>query len=137
MGVQSLFVNIPVKDLERTKEFWTLVGFAFEPKFTDKNAACMIIGKDLYAMMLTEEFFQSFTKKPIPDPSRGPEAILALSVSGRKEVDALADKALAVGGARANAPYDHGFMYGRSFLDPDSHMWEVFWMDPKGPPSPA
>jgi predicted lactoylglutathione lyase len=136
MAVTGLFINLSVKDLARTREFWTLLGFSFEPKFTDKNAACMIIGKELYAMMLTEEFFLGFTKKPIPDPAMGHEAIMALSVGSRVEVDELGDKALGCGGSRANAPYDHGFMYGRSFLDPDSHMWEVFWMDPKGPPTP-
>jgi uncharacterized protein len=136
MAITGLFVNVSVKDLDRTKEFWTLLGFSFEPKFTDKNAACMIITREMNVMLLTEEFFQGFSKKPIPDPSQGPEAILALSVGSRQEVDAYGDKALACGGSRANAPYDHGFMYGRSFLDPDSHMWEVFWMDPKGPPTP-
>lgn len=137
MAVTGLFVNVSVKDLDRSREFWTLLGFSFEPKFTDKNAACMIVGKDLYVMLLTEDFFKGFTKKPVPDPLKGPEAILALSVGSRREVEELGDKAAACGGARANPPYDHGFMYGRSFLDPDGHMWEAFWMDPNGPPSPA
>ncbi len=136
MAVIGLFVNLPIKDLEKTIAFWTGLGFSFDPKFTNKDAGCLIISTSVQAMLLTEPFFTGFSKKPIPDPLKGNEAILALSVDSRQEADTIADKALTLGGSKANESYDHGFMYGRSFLDPDSHMWEVFWMDPKGPPAP-
>lgn len=135
MAVTGLFVNLHVKDLEKTTAFWTGLGFAFEPKFTSKDAGCLIINPTIQAMLLTEPYFMGFTKKPICDPLKGNEAIMALAVGSREEADAMADKAIASGGSKAMDPYDHGFMYGRSFLDPDSHMWEVFWMDPKGPPA--
>jgi hypothetical protein len=90
----------------------------------------MLIGEDAYAMLLVRERFQDFTQKEIADPAKQTEAILALSAESREEVDALADKALATGGSPANEPMELGFMYGRSFQDPDGHQWEVFWMDP-------
>ncbi|HXV95958.1 MAG TPA: VOC family protein, partial [Gaiellaceae bacterium] len=127
---RKLFVNIAVTDLERAVVFFTGLGFEFDPRFTDETATCMLIGEDAYAMLLVRERFQDFTQKEIADPAEQTEAILALSAESREEVDALADKALATGGSPANEPMELGFMYGRSFQDPDGHQWEVFWMDP-------
>jgi len=127
---KKIFVNLPVKDLERSTGFFTELGFTFDPQFTDDRAGCVVISDDIYAMLLTEPFFKSFTKKDIPDPSTTAETILTLSMDSRSQVDELADKALASGGSPVGEPLDEGFMYGRSFQDPDGHVWEAFYMDP-------
>jgi uncharacterized protein len=126
----KIFVNLPVKDLNRSKEFFTSLGYSFNAQFTDDNAGCLVISDEIYAMLLTEPFFKGFTKKEIADADKTSEAILALSFDSREQVDAIADKALSAGGKPAMEPQDHGFMYGRSFLDPDGHHWEAVWMDP-------
>jgi predicted lactoylglutathione lyase len=128
--LRKLFVNVAVKDLDRAVEFFTKLGFSFDPRFTDETATCMLIGEDAYAMLLTEAKFGEFTKKGIADTSKGTEAILAITAESREEVDDLVEKALSSGGSPANEPYDMGWMYGKSFNDPDGHIWEVFWMDP-------
>ncbi|MGW6916212.1 VOC family protein [Kitasatospora sp. NPDC054939] len=125
----KIFVNLPVKDLARSTEFFTALGYSFSPKFTDENATCLVISDTVYAMLLVEPYFTSFTKKEIPDTSTSAQAILALSAESRQEVDALVDKAVAAG-AKGREPMDEGFMYGRGFEDLDGHLWEVFWMDP-------
>jgi predicted lactoylglutathione lyase len=137
-----IFVNLPVANLKRSMDFFTALGYGFNPQFTDENAACLVIEEDhIYAMLLTPEFFKRFTKKEIADSKRTTEAILALAVGSREAVDALVDKALAVGGSASNEPDDQGFMYGRSFQDPDGHLWEVLYMDvsamPQQTPEPA
>lgn len=126
----KIFVNLPVKDLDRSTAFFTALGYRFDENFTDENATCLVITDDIYAMLLTEPFFKGFTKNQIADTTTATEAILALSVDSRAAVDEIVDKALAAGGAVANEPNDQDFMYGRSFLDPDGHQWEIFWMDP-------
>jgi predicted lactoylglutathione lyase len=127
---RQIFVNLPVKDLERTKSFFSQLGFSFNPQFTDEKAACMVIAQDsIYAMLLTEPFFQGFTKKPVADATKSTEVIVALDCASRAEVDDMVRKALAAGGRAPNAPQDHGFMYQHGFEDPDGHVWEVFWMD--------
>ncbi|GIP37852.1 extradiol dioxygenase [Paenibacillus sp. J31TS4] len=130
----KIFVNLPVKDLDRSVAFFSKLGFSFNPHFTDENATCMVIHDNIFVMLLVESFFQTFTKKPIADASRGTEVIVALSTASREQVDELADKALAAGGSVSNDPVDHGFMYTRSFQDPDGHLWEVFHMDPNAVP---
>jgi uncharacterized protein len=127
---RKLFVNLAVADLDAAVDFFGKLGFAFDPLFTDETATCMLIGEDAYAMLLVRERFEDFTKKDIVDSRTQIEAILALSAESREEVDDLAEKALASGGAPASEPTDMGFMYSRSFQDPDGHVWEVFWMDP-------
>jgi predicted lactoylglutathione lyase len=127
---RKLFVNIAVADLGRAVDFFSGLGFEFDPRFTDESATCMLIGEDAYAMLLVNERFQDFTTKEIADSATQTEAILALSADSREEVDDFAEKALATGGRPANDPMDMGFMYSRSFQDPDGHLWEVFWMDP-------
>lgn len=125
-----IFVNLPVKDLEVSKRFFTEIGYSINPQFTDDTAACIVFSDTIYAMLLTEAKFAEFATKPTADATAGTEAILALGVDSREKVDEIADKALAAGGSKAQAPQDHGFMYVRSFHDPDGHHWEVMWMDP-------
>ncbi|GAA1153943.1 VOC family protein [Streptomyces hebeiensis] len=126
----KIFVNLPVKDLEVSKNFFTKIGYSINPRFSDDHAASVVISDTIYVMLLTEPRFKDFTKKDIADASRTTEAILCLSAESREKVDELADAALASGGSAAGDPQDHGFMYGRSFQDPDHHIWEVVWMDP-------
>lgn len=128
---RKVFVNLPVEDLRATTEFWKALGFEFNPQFSDDNAACLVFSDDGYAMLLTEPFFKSFTKKEIVDAATHTEAIICLSADSRDEVDELVSKAIAAGGQPANDPIEQdGFMYGSSFQDPDGHHWEVLWMDP-------
>ncbi|HET9904242.1 MAG TPA: VOC family protein [Xanthobacteraceae bacterium] len=127
----KIFVNLPVKDLERSKRFFAALGYRFNPKFTDATAACMVITDDIYAMLLTEPKFKQFTPKAIADANRSTEVLVALSADSRDKVDALLEVALKAGATEARDAEDHGFMYGRAFNDPDGHIWEIFWMDPK------
>ena len=126
---KQIFVNLPVKDLERTKSFFGQLGFGFEPKFTNDAAACMPVGENIFVMLLTEPFFKGFTDKAICDAQRNTEVLVCLSCDSRAEVDALVAKARAAGGRIPRDPQDHGFMYGHSFEDPDGHIWELVHMD--------
>lgn len=126
----QIFVNLPVKDLDRSVEFFTRLGYTFDPNFTDENATCMIIGENIYAMLLVEDFFRTFTDREIIDTGRGIEAIIALALDSREQVDEQVAKARAAGGTIPRDPVDHGFMYQHSYQDPDGHLWEVFYMDP-------
>ena len=127
--IRSIFVNLPVKDLKKTIEFFTKLDFTFDPKFTDENATCMIIGKDTFVMLLMENFFKTFIKKEICDATKDTEVIVALSVESREEVGQMVDKALEAGGTEYREPEDHGWMYVRSFQDINGHLWEIFYMD--------
>jgi predicted lactoylglutathione lyase len=127
----KLFVNIPVNDLQRSIDFFEALGFAFNPQFTDATATCMLVGGDAYFMLLDKARFAGFSKRPVGDPRTETNALFALSMESRAEVDEMVKKAVAAGGSLAVDPQDHGFMYGRSFYDLDGHHWEVFWMDPK------
>jgi hypothetical protein len=127
---RMIFVNLCVRDLEKAMTFFKALGFAFNPKFTDANAACMIISETAYAMLIVPTFFKTFTKREICDTSTHSEALIALSCGSRAEVDELVAKAIAAGGTHAMPATDHGFMYGWSFYDLDGHHWEVMWMDP-------
>ncbi|HSK10260.1 MAG TPA: VOC family protein [Vicinamibacterales bacterium] len=133
--VRKIFVNLSVRDLQRSKNFFAALGFTFDPKFTDENAACLVISDQAFAMLLAEPFFQTFTRREPCDTTRYTEGMFALSCESRAEVDELADKAIAAGAQQAMDPQELGFMYGRSFYDPDGHHWEVFWMDPAGIPA--
>lgn len=127
---RKIFVNLPVKDLQKSVAFFTALGFAFNPKFTDDTATCMLIGADSYAMLLTEAKFKNFTTKAISDTTNSSEVLIALSCEDRAEVDTLVDTALKSGGTVAMPPSDLGFMYTRTFYDLDGHHWEIFHMDP-------
>jgi uncharacterized protein len=131
---RKIFVNLPIKDMQRSQAFFRALGFSFNPQFTNEQGACMVIAEDIYAMLLVEPFFQGFTKKPVFDAKKGTEVIVCLSCESRGEVDDLVRKALAAGGTAPNAPQDHGFMYGHGFEDPDGHVWELTWMDPSAAP---
>jgi len=124
-----MFVNLPVRDLKRSVAFFTKLGFTFEPRFTDENATCMIVGGDAFVMLLVEPFFKTFTRRQLCDTRTHTEGLFAISAGSRAEVDHLVKTAVAAGGDYAVDPQDHGFMYGWSFYDPDGHHWEVFWMD--------
>ena len=126
---RKLFVNLAVEDLDRSVEFFTKLGFSFDPRFTDETATCMIVSDEAFVMLLVRDRFKDFTKKELADPATHTEAIVALSAESRDQVDELADQALASGGSPANDPIEMEFMYGRSFHDPDGHLWELIWMD--------
>lgn len=125
----KIFVNLPAKDLNKTIEFFTKLGFKFNPQFTDENATCMIVGEDIFVMLLVEKFFKTFTKKEICDTSKNTEVIVALSVEGREKVDQMINRAIEAGGRESREPQDHGWMYGRSFEDINGHIWEIIYMD--------
>lgn len=127
---RKLFVNIPVSDLQRSIEFFEALGFTFNLQFTDATATSMLVGEDAYFMLLTKERFTDFSKAPLGDPRKATNALYAISVNSREEVDEMVKKAVAAGGSYAVDPQDHGFMYGWSFKDLDGYHWEVFWMDP-------
>lgn len=127
---QMIFVNLPVADLDRSKEFFGALGYSFNPQFTDDNAACMVISDTIYAMLLVKPFFATFIDKPISDAHESVEVLIALMCDSRDAVDALVDKAVAAGGREYREPNDMGFMYMRVFNDLDGHRWEIGWMDP-------
>jgi uncharacterized protein len=122
-------VNLTAKDLNKTIEFFTKLCFKFNPQFTDENATCMIVGEDIFVMLLVEKFFKTFTKKEICDTSKNTEVIVALSVERREKVDKMINKAIEAGGREYREPQDHGWMYGRSFEDINGHIWEIIYMD--------
>lgn len=130
MAQRKLFVNIAVEDLSRSVDFFTRLGFSFNPHFSDETGTCMLVGEDSYFMLLTRARFAEFTSKQICDSTRQAEALFAISAESREGVDDLVQGALEAGGSAAGATQDLGFMYGRSFQDPDGHVWEVIWMDP-------
>jgi len=125
----SIFVNLPVSDLEASKAFYTALGYTINPNFTDETAACVVFSDTIYTMLLTHDKFSQFTKQPIADTRNSTAAIVAISADSREDVDALAGKALEAGGSETYDPQDLGFMYSRAFRDLDGHHWEVLWMD--------
>jgi hypothetical protein len=129
----KLFVNIAVEDVQRSIRFFESLGFAFNRHFTDATGTCMLVGEDAYFMLLTRDRFKGFSNRPLGDAREETNALFAISVNSRAEVDEMVHKALAAGGSHAVDAQDHGFMYGRSFYDLDGHHWEVFWMDPAAP----
>lgn len=126
----KIFVNMPVKQLSRSVDFFTKLGYQFNAQFTNETSTSMIISDDIYVMLLEEAVFQSFTKKAIADATQTTEMIVALSADSREAVDELVKKAVAAGATTLKAPQDHGFMYGHGFQDLDGHLWEVFFMEP-------
>lgn len=127
----SMFVNLPVTDLERAKAFYTAIGFTINPAFTDHNAACVVVEEDhSYFMILTREFFQTFTDLPIGDPTVSPTAATAIFLEDRLAVDAAVAAGIAAGGTEPQPATDYGFMYQRQLTDPDGNFLEFGWMDP-------
>lgn len=127
---RMIFVNLPVTDLRNAMAFYSAAGFTNEPRFTDETAACMVLSETIHVMLLTHDKWRTFTNRPIPSADSS-EVLLAISCDSREEVDGLMDTAAAKGGtADINPAQDHGFMFSRSFADPDGHVWEAVWMDP-------
>lgn len=126
----KIFVNLPVKDLKKSIEFFTQLGFTFNPQFTDETATCMIVSEENFVMLLTEEKFKAFTPKPVCDATKSTEVLLALSLESRAKVDEIVRNAVAAGGTTYKEPQDHGFMYAHGFQDLDGHIWEPFFMEP-------
>jgi predicted lactoylglutathione lyase len=127
---KMIFVNLPVADLPKSTRFYEAMGGTKNPQFSDDTASCIVISDTIFAMLLTHDKFRQFTARPIADAHRTCQVMLALSAGSRADVDLVVGKAGAGGGkADPNPAQDHGFMYGRSFEDPDGHIWEVFWMD--------
>jgi len=126
----KIFVNLPVKDLNKSVEFFTRLGYTFNAQFTDETATCMIVSDDIFVMLLTEPKFQSFTPKPICDARRNTEVLIALSCESRSHVREMVQKAVAAGGSTYNDEQDHGFMLQHGYQDLDGHIWEVVYMEP-------
>jgi predicted lactoylglutathione lyase len=131
----QIFVNLPVKELARSVEFFSKLGYSFDPRFTGEHAASMIVGENIYVMLLVESFFANFTKKPIANAKQSTEAIFALALASREQVDEHVAQAVAAGGKAELPAQDHGWMYQHGFEDLDGHLWEVCWMHPDGMPA--
>lgn len=130
MSSPKVFINLPVKDLEKSKAFYQTLGYTINPQFTDKTGACVVISEDIYSMLLTYDKYNYFVKKDIADANKTSEVINALSTDSREKVDQMMEKVFAAGGKEIRNPEDYGWMYGRAYEDPDGHIWEIFWMDP-------
>lgn len=127
--ISKIFVNLPVQDLDKAIGFFKTIGFSFNPQFTDKTAACMLPSDDIYAMLLTHGKVKQFTKKQIADAHKTTEVLTALAVESKAKVHQIADTAIKARAKEPRPPQDYGFMFARSFEDPDGRIWEVFWMD--------
>jgi predicted lactoylglutathione lyase len=127
---RKIFVNLPVRDLQKSMAFFGKLGFSFNAQFTNDTAACMVVSDDIYAMLLTHAKFKAFTPHPVGDARETTLAILCLSCDSRGQVDDTVAKAVAAGARTFKAPQDYGIMYGHSFQDLDGHIWEWMWMDP-------
>lgn len=126
---KQIFINLPVSDLNKSIEFFKKLGFTFNMQFTDERAACLVLGDNLYSMLLTKTMFETFTKKPISDAKEVTEVLIAFDVETKEEVDDLVRKAIAAGGKTYMEAQDHGWMYQHSFEDLDGHQWEVLYTD--------
>ena len=133
---KQIFVNLAVNDLPRSRAFFESLGMRIDPKFTNDQAACVVLGENIYAMLLVKDFFKTFTSKPLSDASKQTEVLVCLSCENRAEVDALVAKAVAAGGTAPRAPQDQGWMYGHGFEDLDGHIWELMFMDPNAKGAP-
>lgn len=125
----KIFINLPVKNLKKSIEFFTKLGYTFNPQFTDDSATCMIISDTIFAMLMVEDRFKSFTKKEVADATKTTEVLLALDCESREEVGDMVRKAVEAGGSVYAEPQDHGWMYAHSYADLDGHQWELVFMD--------
>lgn len=125
----KIFVNLPIKDLNKSIEFFSKLGFTFNEQFTNDSSTCMIIGENIYVMLLEEKRFKDFIKKEIADTSKYTEAIICIDADSPEKVDEIVSKAIQAGGTSPNEKQDHGWMYGHGFEDLDGHLWEIIWMD--------
>lgn len=124
----KIFINLPVKSLPNSIEFYTALGYKFNPAFTDETATCMIISDDIFVMLMIEERFKTFTPNAVCDAKKATEVLLCISCDSRADVDSMVKKAVAAGGNTHNEPVDHGFMYIHGYQDIDGHLWEVAYM---------
>jgi predicted lactoylglutathione lyase len=124
-----IFVNLPVADLDRSIAFYEAIGATKNPQFSDDTAACMVLSETIHVMILTHDKFRQFTPKRIADAHETSEVLICISADSREAVDEMTERALASGGREPREPQDYGFMYGRSFEDPDGHIWEPMFMD--------
>lgn len=132
MLAQQIYVNLPVNDLEKSKKFFSMLGFEFKPEFTNEHGACLIMGENIFSMLLTKSFFKTFIPdREMADPMKHTGALLCFSVATRKDVDEMVRRAVAAGGQAYHEPQDHGFMYGQAFEDIDGHLWEVLSYEAK------
>ncbi|OQP57706.1 extradiol dioxygenase [Niastella vici] len=131
----KIFINLPVKDLDRSKAFFSGLGYSFNPQFTDDKAACMVVNEHIYIMMLVENYFKTFTKKEVGNAHLATEVLLALDAASREEVQQTIAKATELGGSIYAEPQDYGWMYQHSFADPDGHQWEIVYMDATNMPN--
>ena len=130
MKIKSIYVNLPVRDLQKTRAFWTALGFSFNESFSDDKALCLMLNEgSIYSMLITQEFFSSFTNRPVSNGS-STQVLIAIEVDSREQVDEILRLALQNGGTRYRESADHGWMYYDSFADPDGHQWEVLFSDP-------
>lgn len=127
----QIFVNLPVKDLQRSIAFFTALGYTFNLNYTNENATCMIVGDNIFVMLLVEKFFKTFISKEICDARKNTEVLLGLSCDNRAQVDEQIAKAVAAGATIPREPQDLGFMYSQAFEDLDGHIWELFYMEPQ------
>ncbi|SFL80376.1 hypothetical protein SAMN04487943_10464 [Gracilibacillus orientalis] len=125
----NIFVNLSIKNLKKSVEFFTALGFEFNQQFTDETTTCMIVNDNIFVMLLEENRFQEFTKKEIVDATKATEVLVAISAKSPEQVDEMVNKAIEAGGSHANEKQDHGFMYGWSFQDLDGHIWELIYMN--------
>lgn len=126
----KIFVNLPVKDLNKSIEFFSKLGFSFNPQFTDETATCMVVSEDIFVMLLTHDKFKTFTPKEICDATKGTEVLVCLTSESREKLNEVVRKAVAAGGTTYNKPQDHGSMYAHGFQDLDGHIWELIYMEP-------
>jgi len=129
----TLFLNLPVADLARSRAFFAALGFGFDDRFQDETAICMKIGDKAHAMLLTRPRFAGFTPRPVADETLATAHLIALQLPSRKAVDTMMQTALSQGGSKMRDPEDHGWMYGQAFADPDGHIWEPFWAEEPSP----
>ena len=128
--ITSIFINMPIADLKRSVDFFTELGFTFNPQFTSEDTTCMLVGPNIFAMLLERDRFTGFIDKPVADTSSS-EVILSLGCESPDEVRKLAEAAFALGARKVNEIDDKGFMISWGFEDLDGHLWDLFWMDPK------
>jgi uncharacterized protein len=124
----QIFVNLPIADMAKSQAFFKALGYSFNPDFTNEQGASLVLGENLFAMLLVKDFFKTFTGKPVADANKGTEVIVCLGCDSREQVDSLVAKAVAAGGKAPRKPQDHGFMYGHGFEDLDGHIWELVHM---------
>ncbi len=124
----QIYVNLPIRDMARSRAFFESLGYAFNPQFSNEQGACLVLGDNLFVMLLVEPFFQGFTPRPVADATKSTEVLICVSCTSREEVDTLVAKAVAAGGRTYSEPKDHGFMYQHAYEDLDGHLWELVAM---------